>query len=203
SRRGGTRRDGGGGAQAAAASRFRRAGRGGDRSRGVPRFVSSPRPSERPQATTPHAEPCRPDSADEHLARARAASMPVLSASESLALLCSHRRRDALPPEPPCQRRRPHLDPRANGLRQSTIVGLLMAQFFRYPGAQVFLFDKDYSAYVLAHACGAEYYDIAGDDEHGLAFTPLAAIDRSHERRWAQEWIEVLLDLQGITPAPA
>ena len=89
------------------------------------------------------------------------------------------------------------------GSGKSTLVGLLIAQFFRYPDAQVFLFDKDYSAYVLAHACGAEYYDIAGDDERGLAFTPLAAIDRSHERRWAQEWIEVLLDLQGVTPTPA
>jgi type IV secretion system protein VirB4 len=89
------------------------------------------------------------------------------------------------------------------GSGKSTLVGLLMAQFFRYPSAQVFLFDKDYSAYVLAHACGAEYYDIAGDDERGLAFTPLAGIDRSHERRWAQEWIEVLVDLQGITPSPA
>src|SRR5205823_14939546 len=47
------------------------------------------------------------------------------------------------------------------------------------------------------------YYDIAGDDERGLAFTPLAAIDRSHKRRWAQEWIEVLLGLQGVTPTPA
>ncbi len=89
------------------------------------------------------------------------------------------------------------------GSGKSTLVGLLMAQFFRYPGAQVFLFDKDYSAYVLAYACGAEYYDIAGDDERGLAFTPLAGIDRSHERRWAQEWLEVLLDLQGIAPTPA
>jgi type IV secretion/conjugal transfer VirB4 family ATPase len=89
------------------------------------------------------------------------------------------------------------------GSGKSTLVGLLIAQFFRYPRAQVFLFDKDYSAYVLAHACGAEYYDIAGDDERGLAFTPLAAIDRSYERRWAQEWIEALLDLQGVTPTPA
>src|SRR5204862_430931 len=89
------------------------------------------------------------------------------------------------------------------GSGKSTLVGLLIAQFFRYPDAQVFLFDKDYSAYVLAHACGAEYYDIAGDDERGLAFTPLAAIDRSHERRWAQEWIGVLLGLQGVTPTPA
>ena len=89
------------------------------------------------------------------------------------------------------------------GSGKSTLVGLLIAQFFRYPRAQVFLFDKDYSAYVLAHACGAEYYDIAGDGDRELAFTPLAGVDRASERRWAEEWLEVLLDLQGVTPAPA
>jgi len=89
------------------------------------------------------------------------------------------------------------------GSGKSTLVGLLVAQFFRYPGAQVFLFDKDYSAYVLAHACKAEYYDIAGDGDQGLAFTPLAAIQQGHERRWAQEWLELLLDLQGVKPMPA
>jgi type IV secretion system protein TrbE len=88
------------------------------------------------------------------------------------------------------------------GSGKSTLVGLLIAQFFRYPAAQVFLFDKDYSAHVLAHACGAEYYDIAGDDDRPLAFTPLAGITRDNERRWAQEWLEILLDLQGLKPTP-
>ena len=88
------------------------------------------------------------------------------------------------------------------GSGKSTLVGLLVAQFFRYPGAQVFLFDKDYSAYVLAHACGADYYDIAGDDQQMLTFTPLAAIDEPHERRWALEWLEALLDLQGVPSTP-
>src|SRR5207302_7872773 len=55
------------------------------------------------------------------------------------------------------------------GSGKSTLVGLLIAQFFRYPDAQVFLFDKDYSAYVLAHACGAEYYDILGEAERPLS----------------------------------
>lgn len=89
------------------------------------------------------------------------------------------------------------------GSGKSTLVGLLVAQFFRYPGAQVFLFDKDYSAYVLAHACGADYYDIAGDEQHALSFTPLAAIDKPQARRWGLEWLETLLDLQGIAPTPA
>src|SRR5205823_2208027 len=88
------------------------------------------------------------------------------------------------------------------GSGKSTLVGLLIAQVFRYPRAQVFLFDKDYSAYILAHACGADYYDIVGAGERGLAFTPLADIDRGNERRWTAEWLEVLLDLQWIRATP-
>src|SRR5438445_330825 len=78
------------------------------------------------------------------------------------------------------------------GSGKSTLVGLLMAQFFRYPAAQVFLFDKDYSAYVLAHACGAEYYDILGEGDRPLSFYPLATLDTLADRVWAQEWLELL-----------
>src|SRR6266478_4287272 len=88
------------------------------------------------------------------------------------------------------------------GSGKSTLVGLLMAQFFRYPAAQVFLFDKDYSAYVLARACGAEYYDILGDSESPLSFYPLATLDTLADRVWAQEWLEVLLALQGVRATP-
>src|SRR3989440_4174112 len=89
------------------------------------------------------------------------------------------------------------------GSGKSTLVGLLMAQFFRYPGAQVFLFDKDYSSYVLAHACGAEYYDILGDTDHPLSFYPLVTLDTLADRVWAQEWLEVLLGLQGLQISPS
>src|SRR2546428_1121206 len=88
------------------------------------------------------------------------------------------------------------------GSGKSTLVGLLMAQFFRYPEAQVFLFDKDYSAYVLAHACGAEYYDILGEGDRPLSFYPLATLDTLADRVWGQEWLEVLLGLQSVDAAP-
>src|SRR5213080_3530100 len=88
------------------------------------------------------------------------------------------------------------------GSGKSTLVGLLMAQFFRYPGAQVFLFDKDYSSHILAHACGAEYYDILGDSQRPLSFYPLASLDTLADRVWAQEWLEVLLALQGVQVTP-
>src|SRR5437660_725141 len=88
------------------------------------------------------------------------------------------------------------------GSGKSTLVGLLMAQFFRYPEAQVFLFDKDYSAYVLAHACGAEYYDILGDSERPLSFYPLAALDTLGDHVLSQDWLDVLLALHGRQTTP-
>jgi type IV secretion system protein VirB4 len=76
----------------------------------------------------------------------------------------------------------------------------LLAQHFRYPGAQVFAFDKGYSLFVLCNASGGSYYDIGADT--GPAFTPLAQIDAPAERLWAQEWLETLVTLQGITVTP-
>ena len=87
------------------------------------------------------------------------------------------------------------------GSGKSTLLGFLMAQHFRYPGAQVFAFDKGLSAYVLCTACGGEHYDIAGDDAD-LAFCPLAAIDAHTDRAWAADWLETLASLQGLVVQP-
>jgi type IV secretion system protein VirB4 len=86
------------------------------------------------------------------------------------------------------------------GSGKSTLLGFLLAQQFRYPGAQVFAFDKGYSLFVLCAASGGSYYEIGADT--GPAFTPLAQIDEPAERLWAQEWLETLLGLQGVTVTP-
>ena len=86
------------------------------------------------------------------------------------------------------------------GSGKSTLLAFLLAQHFRYPGAQVFAFDKGYSLYVLCAASGGSYYEIGADT--GPAFTPLAQIDAPAERLWAQEWIETLVALQGVTVTP-
>ena len=86
------------------------------------------------------------------------------------------------------------------GSGKSTILGLLAAQFFRYPQAQVFIFDKGYSALPLVLAAGGDHYDLAARTGSGLSFCPLASIDEPGERSWAAEWLEVLLELQGVAP---
>ena len=89
------------------------------------------------------------------------------------------------------------------GAGKSTMLGLMVAQHFRYPNAQVFAFDKGYSMQPLAWAAGGQHYDIAGDSSDDLAFCPLGQIDRPAEQDWAAEWIETLVELQGVSMSPA
>ncbi len=83
------------------------------------------------------------------------------------------------------------------GSGKSTFLAMEAAQFRRYPGAQVFWFDKGYSSYPLCLAVGGQHYDIGADDT--VSFTPLAGIDDEHEREWALGWLEECLLLQGLT----
>ncbi|MBV8202388.1 MAG: hypothetical protein JOZ15_17360 [Acidobacteria bacterium] len=112
------------------------------------------------------------------------------------------------------------------GAGKSTLVNLAVAQFFRYPRAQVFVFDLGYSGYVLAQAAGASHFAIragarsarsegsegsAGSQgsegsggEAATAFQPLAAVDDPGELAAAAEWLELLLSLQGgVVVGPA
>ena len=60
-----------------------------------------------------------------------------------------------------------------SGAGKSTALGLIAAQWFRYPRAQVFAFDKGYSLFVLTKAAEGEFYDLAGE-KTDLAFCPIA-----------------------------
>ena len=89
------------------------------------------------------------------------------------------------------------------GAGKSTLLGLIEAQWFRYAQAQVFVFDKGYSAMPLVKAAGGDHYAIAGERDQELCFYPLAGIDEAIERAWAAEWLETLFDLQGLSVTPA
>ncbi|WP_434152207.1 conjugal transfer protein TrbE (plasmid) [Methylocaldum gracile subsp. desertum] len=81
------------------------------------------------------------------------------------------------------------------GAGKSTLLGLVQAQQFRYPNAQVFTFDKGKSSYLLAKAAQGNHYDIGGDQTQ-LAFCPLGALDDDSDKAWAKEYIELLVQLQ-------
>ena len=87
------------------------------------------------------------------------------------------------------------------GAGKSTLLATLVAQQFRFKNAQVFAFDKGYSMLPLCFASGGQHYDIAGDDG-GLAFCPLGRIDEPAEQAWAADWLESMIELQGVSVTP-
>ena len=88
-----------------------------------------------------------------------------------------------------------------SGAGKSTALGLIAAQWFRYPRAQVFAFDKGYSLFVLTKAAGGEFYDLAGE-KTDLAFCPLREIDSDADLTWAVTWLEDLCSLNGMIVTP-
>ena len=87
------------------------------------------------------------------------------------------------------------------GMGKSVLLNFLEAQFRRYPGAQVYGFDKDASCLTLTTAVGGDFYDL-GSSGAGLAFQPLANIEREGERNWAFEWVQMLLLHEGVELTP-
>ncbi|MDR1045350.1 MAG: DUF87 domain-containing protein [Candidatus Adiutrix sp.] len=88
------------------------------------------------------------------------------------------------------------------GAGKSTFLGLICAQFLRYPKAQVFVFDKGLSMLPLCLGVGGTHYDLAGDDA-SLAFAPLRQVDESEsEMAWACDWIAGLYEVQGMVLNP-
>lgn len=88
-----------------------------------------------------------------------------------------------------------------SGAGKSTALGLIAAQWFRYPSAQVFAFDKGYSLFVLTRAAHGDFYDLAGEKTE-LAFCPLREIDSDADLTWAVTWLDDLCSLNGLTVTP-
>ena len=87
------------------------------------------------------------------------------------------------------------------GAGKSTFLGLTTAQWFRYPRAQVFAFDKGYSLLALTAAAGGEFYDIGGEMTQ-LAFCPLQHLNSPGDVAWAVDWLESLCTLQDFKTTP-
>ena len=88
------------------------------------------------------------------------------------------------------------------GAGKSVLLSHIANSALRYEGAQVYIFDKGYSQFVLTHAVGGEFYDIMGDDDD-LAFCPLSNLEDLSEQKWACGWIERIVSLQGVVMSPA
>jgi type IV secretion system protein VirB4 len=86
------------------------------------------------------------------------------------------------------------------GAGKSVLLALMAMQFRRYPGGQVYIFDKGLSARAAVLAMGGDHYALGLDGT--LAFQPLAQIDEPAVRSWAAEWVAGLLTHEKVVVTP-
>ena len=84
--------------------------------------------------------------------------------------------------------------PTGNG--KTTIFGLHAVSLLRYPAAQVVMFDRNRTQYVLCRALGGRYYDFG---DKSLELCPLKHLDSPAELAWAGNYIELLCSMNGLT----
>jgi len=85
------------------------------------------------------------------------------------------------------------------GAGKSTLLGLLSISYLKYPFANVFIIDKGASALTMTLAVGGEYVDPAAIEE---CFQPLGDLETESDRTWAVDFIETLLEVQGVNVKP-
>ena len=86
------------------------------------------------------------------------------------------------------------------GTGKSTLVDFMIAQAFRIPDLQVFVFDKGYSSFILTKACGGQHWDLGNDP---ITAAPLINVDQEIEREWAHGYVGALLHIaigRPLTP---
>lgn len=80
---------------------------------------------------------------------------------------------------------------------KSTFLNVLCAQWRRYPGAEVAIFDKGGAAKKLTISAGGQWYDLGR-----TPLQPLAALGRPYEIAWAIDWLDALLTQEHVTVTP-
>ncbi|WP_323993249.1 conjugal transfer protein TrbE [Nguyenibacter sp. L1] len=98
------------------------------------------------------------------------------------------------------------------GAGKSVLLALMVLQFRRYQGAQIFAFDFGGSLRAATLAMGGDWHDLGGrlsdntaDGEGGfpaVSLQPLAQIDDPDERAWATEWLGQILVGEGTALTP-
>lgn len=86
------------------------------------------------------------------------------------------------------------------GSGKSVLLAALAAQWLRYPGAQLYLFDKGRSCRATILGLGGDFFDLGEADALGLQ--PLEGADDAHERSWAQDWLLSLIASANVTITP-
>lgn len=88
------------------------------------------------------------------------------------------------------------------GSGKSVLLNLLLAQYFRYPDAQVFAIDKGWSLYGTTLAAGGHHYALSPGRAGDYRFAPLADLDDEADRQAASQWLEEIALVQGLEVTP-
>ena len=86
------------------------------------------------------------------------------------------------------------------GSGKSVLLGALALSWTRYPGAQVFMFDKGRSARAAMLAMNAAWLELGAPGRP--AFQPLRDIDTEDGAGFAAEWLAGLCAAEGVRPDP-
>jgi type IV secretion system protein TrbE len=85
------------------------------------------------------------------------------------------------------------------GSGKSVLLALMAAQFLRYAGARVAVFDRGRSFMVPCLALGGDWIELGAG---GKGVQPLRAVDRPEEMNWAHEWVMRALKVRGLATTP-
>jgi type IV secretion system protein VirB4 len=90
-----------------------------------------------------------------------------------------------------------------NGAGKSVLISSVAYQWFRYPNARIFAFDKDRSIRACTLMCGGKFHDLGVDStQSNLGLQPLANIDSASEREFLRDWFVDIYESQGINITP-
>lgn len=89
----------------------------------------------------------------------------------------------------------------ATGAGKSVLLNTIAANFQKYRGAKVFLFDKSASSRILTMAVGGNFYNILVDTKT-ISFQPLRNVDDPIERTWLLDWLCSYLTAQNMVLQP-
>jgi type IV secretion system protein VirB4 len=78
----------------------------------------------------------------------------------------------------------------------------MAAQFRRYEGMRVFLFEAGMSAYPITKALGGRHYVVGGDTDR-LQFAPLQFLEGRADLAWAMRWIDSIQAHNAMDNTPA
>jgi type IV secretion system protein VirB4 len=86
------------------------------------------------------------------------------------------------------------------GSGKSVLLATLAAQWLRYPGAQLYLFDKGRSARATMLGLKGDFFDLGEEDALGLQ--PLEHLESADDKAWALDWLTGVIASAHVSVTP-